>query len=68
MFLLTITATLCLAGCANKESDINNEAGNSAAQDDSSTTNPMNSEYGTPNASQEMVDSTQSANDNNTPE
>lgn len=68
MFLITITGTLWLAACANKESGINTEASNPAAQDDSSTTNPMNSEYGTPNASQEMVDSTQNTNENNTPE
>ena len=65
MFLIAITGTLWLSGCANKESGINNEAGNTAAQDDSSTTNPINSEYGTPNSSEETVDSTQNAAENN---
>jgi uncharacterized lipoprotein YajG len=51
---------LSLAACSNQNTGINNEAENPAAQNDSSTTNPVNSEYGTPNASENKVEAAQS--------
>ena len=57
--LLLITGLLSFAACSNEKSGINNESGSAGneAANDSSTTNPVNSEYGTPNSSESMVDS-----------
>ena len=57
--LLLITGLLSFAACSNQKSGINNESGSAGneAANDSSTTNPVNSEYGTPNASESKADS-----------
>ncbi|MDB5263162.1 MAG: hypothetical protein JWQ14_2443 [Adhaeribacter sp.] len=60
---LIFLSILSLSACSNQNTGIHNESGSAgnAAANDSSTTNPINSEYGTPNASENAVDSAQSA-------
>jgi len=69
LVIFSLTASLGICSCSNQNSGINNEAGstNSTAVDDSSTANPMNSEYGTPNASENPLDSAQSVNQDSVP-
>ena len=57
--LLLITGLLNFTACSNEKSGINNESGSAGneAANDSSTTNPVNSEHGTHNSSESMVDS-----------
>ncbi|MDQ4141924.1 MAG: hypothetical protein M3142_15560 [Bacteroidota bacterium] len=66
--IIGITGSVWLSACSNEKSGTNNASGESGttAGNDSSTTNPINSEYGTPNASENPVDSAQSANQDST--
>lgn len=67
-FIIGVTGSLWISACANKDSGINNESGSAGTTaNDSSTTNPVNSEYGTPNASENPVDSAQNANQEQAP-
>ena len=69
LFLLFfITGGMWLTSCSNEKTGINNESVTTGAENDSSTTNPVNSEYGTPNASENPVDSAQSVNEGNNPQ
>jgi hypothetical protein len=63
-YYLLFTGVLLFTACSGDaiKSDAESNASEEATANDSSTTNPMNSEYGTPNASENPVDSAQSAN------
>lgn len=62
--ILGVTTSVWVSACSNEKSGTSNNSSESgtSANTDSSTTNPINSEYGTPNASENPVDSAQSAN------
>jgi len=69
-FSVLILGITWLSACSSENSRVNNESGSSGngATNDSSTTNPVNSEYGTPNASENPVDSAQSVEQQNNPQ
>ena len=66
LVVLGIIGSLFFASCSSDKTGIHAENGTTTSgvmnDTDSSTTNPVNSEYGTPNASENTVDSTQNAN------
>ncbi|KAA5541245.1 hypothetical protein [Adhaeribacter rhizoryzae] len=65
-FVLLVASVYLLPACSSEKTNTNTEAASSseaATADDSSTTNPINSEYGTPNSSENPVDSAQSKNE-----
>ncbi len=69
IFLVTsLIGFIWLSACSSDKSGTSNAAGESgtSTENDSATTNPINSEYGTPNASENPVDSAQSANQDST--
>ncbi|PSR55756.1 hypothetical protein AHMF7605_20745 [Adhaeribacter arboris] len=68
LLIFGLIGSTWLSACSNEKSGANNAAAESGttAENDSSTTNPINSEYGTPNASENPVDSAQSAKQDST--
>jgi uncharacterized protein YdeI (BOF family) len=68
LFIISLIGSICLNACSHDSSKTSNATGESTTgtQNDSSTTNPINSEYGTPNASENPVDSAQSARTDST--
>ena len=66
--IISVAGSIWFSACSNEKSGTSNTPGDSGTtvENDSSTTNPINSEYGTPNASENPVDSAQSANQDNT--
>jgi hypothetical protein len=65
VFLLA--GALWFPACSGEKTSTDNDSGSSetATANDSSTTNPINSEYGTPNSSENPTDSAQNAQKGN---
>lgn len=61
-YYLLLSGLLLCAACSGDaiKADAESNVSEEATANDSSTTNPMNSEYGTPNATQNRVDAAQS--------
>ena len=63
--MLLMGGVLAFTACSGEKTSTTTETNSSeaATANDSSTTNPINSEYGTPNSSENPTDSAQSANE-----
>lgn len=66
-FIILLASVLSLPACSGEKTNTNTESSSSeaATANDSSTTNPINSEYGTPNSSENPTDSAQSKSEEN---
>ncbi|GEO02943.1 hypothetical protein AAE02nite_06070 [Adhaeribacter aerolatus] len=65
--ILLLAGAIYLPACSGEKTSTTTESESAEADtaNDSSTTNPINSEYGTPNSSENPTDSAQSANKSN---